>query len=111
MINSYFKTAARGLRKNVAHSVINMAGLSVGMAVAVLIGLWIGDELSFNTYHQHYDRIVQVLQKEKHLGANRVWDHLPFQLINELKSNYKDDFAAVAGAITTNGYVLTAGEK
>ena len=41
---------------------------AVGMAVAMLIGLWIYDELSFDTYHRHYDRIAQVLQHQTSNG-------------------------------------------
>jgi cytoskeletal protein RodZ len=48
--------------KNKAHSLINIIGLSVGMAVAMSIGLWIWDELSFNKENPNYDRIAQVMQ-------------------------------------------------
>ena len=41
MFRNYLLTAFRNLVKNKAHSVINITGLSVGMAVALLIGLWI----------------------------------------------------------------------
>jgi hypothetical protein len=46
MFKNYFKTAWRGLIKNRISSLINVGGLAVGMAVAMLIGLWIYDELS-----------------------------------------------------------------
>ena len=36
-------------------------GLAAGMAVSILIGLWIYDELTFNKYHKNYDRIAQVM--------------------------------------------------
>jgi len=53
MLENYFKIALRNLRKNRIYSAINIVGLSVGMAVAILIGLWIYDELSFNKYHKN----------------------------------------------------------
>ena len=59
MIKNYFKIAWRNLGKNKMHSFINIGGLAAGMAVAILIGLWIYDELSFNKYHQNYDKIGQ----------------------------------------------------
>jgi len=111
MFKSYFKTAARGLRKNKAHSFINIAGLSAGVSVALLIGMWVWDELSFNKYHQHYDRVVQVMQKEKFLGAVKVWDHLPYLLIDELEKNHKDEFTHIVPAITADGYSLSTGGK
>ena len=58
MIKNYFKIAWRNLIKNKASSFINIGGLAVGMAVAMLIGLWIWDELSFDKYHQNYDRVA-----------------------------------------------------
>jgi putative ABC transport system permease protein len=111
MIKSYFKIAWRNLLNNKTSSFININGLAVGMVVAMLIGLWIGDELSFNKYHQKYDRIVQVMQKEKFLGATKVWEHMPYLLVNELKTNYQNDFKQIVTAISTEGYTLSFGEK
>ena len=62
MIKNYFKIAWRNLIKNKATSLINIGGLAVGMAVAILIGLWIWDELSFDKSHRNYDHIAQVMQ-------------------------------------------------
>ncbi len=61
MLNNYLKIALRNLLRNKLSSFINIGGLAVGMAVAMLIGLWIYDELSFNKYHQNYERIAQVV--------------------------------------------------
>ena len=46
MFKNYFKTAWRTLIKNKVYSLINIGGLAEGMAVALLIGLWICDEVS-----------------------------------------------------------------
>jgi hypothetical protein len=68
MIKNYFKTAWRNLLKNKAHSLINISGLSIGMAVAILIGLWIYDELSFDRHFANYNRIAQVIQNVTNNG-------------------------------------------
>jgi putative ABC transport system permease protein len=60
MLRNYLKIALRNLVKNKIYSFINIGGLAVGMAVAMLIGLWVWDEVSYNRYHQNYDRIAQV---------------------------------------------------
>ena len=60
MFQSYFKIGWRNMRRNVGYTSINVGGLAVGMAVAILNGLWIWDELSFNKYYENYDRIAQV---------------------------------------------------
>ena len=64
MIKNYFKIALRNLGKNKASSFINIGGLAVGMAVAMLIGLWIYDEFSYDKYHKNYDRIARVMQHQ-----------------------------------------------
>src|SRR5204862_462358 len=64
MFKNYFKTAWRNLVKNKANSFINIIGLSAGMAVAILIGLWIWSELSFDKNFDNYTRIAQVMQTE-----------------------------------------------
>ncbi len=111
MIKNYLKIAWRNLIKNKVSSFINIGGLAVGMAVAMLIGLWIWDELSFNKYHQNYDRIVQVMQKEKHLGIVNVWGHMPYRLVNELKTNYRGDFKHIVIATEADTYYLSQGEN
>ncbi|MBS1577734.1 MAG: hypothetical protein JST09_20720, partial [Bacteroidetes bacterium] len=50
MIKNYFKIAWRNLLKNKIYSFINIAGLAAGMAVAMIIGLWIYDEVSANKH-------------------------------------------------------------
>ena len=64
MFKSYLRVAWRNLSKNKVSSFINILGLAVGMAVAMLNGLWIWDEFSFNKYHRNYDRIAQVVARE-----------------------------------------------
>ncbi|GAB3964061.1 ABC transporter permease [Spirosoma terrae] len=60
MIRNHLKIAFRNLIAGKSFSVINMAGLSVGMAGAALILLWLQNELSFDRFHTHKDRIYQV---------------------------------------------------
>jgi ABC-type antimicrobial peptide transport system permease subunit len=111
MIRNYLKIAWRNLIRNKVSSFINIGGLAVGMAVAMLIGLWIWDELSFNKYHQNYDRIVQVMQKEKHLGNVNIWNHMPYRLVNELQTNYRGDFKHIVIATEADNYYLSQGEN
>jgi len=61
-MNNYLKTAWRFFVKNRATSIINIGGLAVGMAVAILIGLWVWDEISFDHSNKNHQRIAQVYQ-------------------------------------------------
>jgi len=60
MLRNYLTIARRNLARNKASSAINIGGLAGGLAVAMLIGLWIHDEVSYNTYHRNYGQIAQV---------------------------------------------------
>ncbi|MEB0249675.1 ABC transporter permease, partial [Mucilaginibacter sp. 5B2] len=68
MFRNYLKISWRNLTKNKAHTFINVTGLSVGMAVAILIGLWIWDELSYDKNFQNHAKIVQVWQHQTFNG-------------------------------------------
>ena len=60
MFRNYFKIAVRNLRKQVAFSVINIAGLSIGLACCILILLYIKDELSFDRFHTNRNQLYQL---------------------------------------------------
>jgi len=96
MFRNYLKTAFRNLTRNKVSSIINIVGLSVGMAVTMLIALWIYDELMFEKYHDNYDNIVQVLQS-KNLGEGKMTqESLPMPLVKELENNYGSDLKKIA---------------
>ncbi|MCP4725965.1 MAG: FtsX-like permease family protein, partial [bacterium] len=62
MFKNYLKIAIRNLKKSTAYSVLNIIGLSVGMACFVLIALYVKFELSFDNYHENGDNIYRVAQ-------------------------------------------------
>src|ERR1700750_2961355 len=111
MIKNNLKIAWRNLVKNKASSLINIGGLAVGMAVVMLIGLWIYDELSFDKYHKKYDRIAQVIQNVTNNGEVQTWFQVPYPLANELRKTYGSNFKSVVMATGTNGHILTFGDK
>ncbi len=111
MNNHYLKIAWRNLIGNKVSALINIGGLAVGMAVAMLIGLWIYDELSFNKYHQNYSRIAQIMQRERHLANNWVTDHMPYKVANELATNYRSDFKHIITATEARHFYLSTGEN
>jgi len=111
MIKNYFKTAWRNLLRNKMSAVINVGGLAVGMVVAVLIGLWIYDELSFSKTFKNYDRIAQVMQRQVFDGITETQQSVPFPLGKELRSRYGSDFKHVIMASWQGDHILTSGEK
>src|SRR5882724_3884292 len=111
MFKNYFKIAWRNLVKNKIHSFINIAGLSVGMAVAMLIGLWIWDEFSFDKYHQNYDRIAQVMEQRTNNGTINTGVAVPLTLDAALRKNYGSDFKHIVLASWTDHHILAVGDK
>ncbi|WAC15180.1 ABC transporter permease [Dyadobacter pollutisoli] len=111
MIKNYFKISLRTLAKNKAYSFINITGLAMGMAVAMLIGLWIYDELSFDRNFQNYGRIAQIMQHQTFNGQIGTQNSVPFPLGPELRRNYGADFKYVVMSSWTNPHIVTVGDK
>jgi ABC-type antimicrobial peptide transport system permease subunit len=111
MIKNYLKTAWRNLVKNKVHSFINIVGLSVGMAVAMLIGLWIWDELSFNKFTSNYDHIAQVKQNVTNNGEVQTWENVPYPLAAELRKSYSSDFKYVVMTAGMGNHIVALDNK
>jgi len=111
MIKNYFKIAWRNISKNKTSSIINIGGLAIGMAVAMLIGLWIFDEVSFNRYHKNFDRIAEVKANADYGGDIYTINSHPMPLGTELRLSYKSDFKYVVMSTSTEQHVLSSGDK
>ncbi|HEY8927612.1 MAG TPA: ABC transporter permease [Mucilaginibacter sp.] len=111
MIKNYLKTAWRNLVKNKVHSFINIVGLSVGMAVAMLIGLWMWDELSFDKFTANYDNIAQVLQNVTNNGEVQTWNNVPYPLAAEIRKSYGSDFKKVVMTAGMGSHMLALDNK
>ncbi len=111
MIKNYFKIAWRNLIKSKGYSAINIGGLAVGMAVAMLIGLWVYNELTFNKYHGNYDRIAQVMQHANFNGEVGTQTANPALMGPELRAKYGSNFKYVVQASWEGGHLLSIGNK
>lgn len=111
MIKNYFKIAWRNLLKNKGYSFVNIGGLAVGIAVAILIGLWIYDELSVGTDTKNYDRIALVMQNQTINGEIQTNQSQSFQLGSELRNNYGSNFKYVVMSTFAQSPLLSFKEK
>ncbi len=111
MLKNYFKIAFRNLLKNKGYSFINIAGLATGIAVALLIGLWIWDELNYDKYHRNYDRIAQVWQHNIYNGRKGSQVSNPYLMAEEIRNNFGSDFKYVLQASWNFSHIITIGEK
>jgi putative ABC transport system permease protein len=107
MLQNYFRSALRNLVRHRFSAGLNIGGLSVGMAVAMLIGLWVHDEISFNKVHDNYDLIGQV---NIHNGDG-TYQSLPIPLADELRAAYQDDFTYVVLASNPESHMLAIADK
>ncbi len=111
MLRNYFKIAWRSLAGNKTYSVINVGGLAVGMTVAMLIGLWIYDEFSYNKYHENYHGIARVMQQQTLDGEINTGNNVPAPLFKTLQTNFEADFDRVVITSWLQRHVLTYGRS
>jgi putative ABC transport system permease protein len=111
MIKSYFKIGWRNLLRSKGYSIINIGGLAIGMTVAILNGLWIWDELSFNKYFQRYEKIAQVAYSATVNGERGVGTTMTYPLGTELITNQHQYFNHVVRTSGDREYILSTGDK
>lgn len=111
MIRNYLKIAWRNLIKNKSHSTINIVGLAVGMSVAMIIGLWIWDEISYDKSNSNYDRIAQVEQNNTMNNEINTFNSMPYVLGAELRKDNGSDFKYVLMSSWTEKHFLTVADK
>lgn len=110
MFKNFFKIASRNLWKNKSFSAINIFGLAIGMASAILIFLWIQNEMSIDRFHQKGDRIYWMYNRDKDAEGNKwAWGNTPKILAPTLKKDYPE----VEDAVRFNNitFLLTVGDK
>ena len=72
MVFNTMKTTVRLLRKHKIFSFINVTGLALGMACCMLILIWVGEELSFDQFHEKKERIFRVVSSWEKYGWNQL---------------------------------------
>ncbi len=95
MFRNHIKLAWRNLFKNRLYSFLNILGLGSGMAMAILIGLWLVDQLSVNKYNQEYGHIG-LIQKNRFYNKSIFTETSnPIPLGQRLRNEFPDDFESV----------------
>jgi putative ABC transport system permease protein len=95
MLKNYFKIAWRNLIKDRQFTILNLVGLSTGLACALLIFLWISDELNKDKYNNNDQQLYQVMQNIKHDGIIETTENTGGLLANALKTELpKVEYAA-----------------
>jgi putative ABC transport system permease protein len=111
MVKNYVKVGWRNLLRSKSYSAINIGGLSIGMAITILIGLWIWDELSFNKNFKNYNRIGQLWQFVTFDVEKSSFNSLPIPLANELRTQYADFELVSLSSYTKDGTFVTENKQ
>ncbi len=109
MFKNNFKIAVRNLLKNKAFSLINISGLAIGMAAAMLIFLWIENQVSYDRFYKKTDRIYTLNNRDKFNGQLNAWNTTPKILAPTIKSEYPE----VEDVVRMSGchFLFTVGDK
>src|SRR4051812_46626363 len=90
MLKNFFKVAWRNLLRNKSFSIINISGLAIGMASAILILLWVQNEMSYDRFYSKTDRIYKLYNRDKVNGELQAIDQSPTALASALKQDYPE---------------------
>ena len=109
MFQNYLKIALRNLLRNRGFSAINILGLSVGMASAVLILLWMYNEISYDRFHRNADQLYAAWNRGTFDGKLQCWDNTPKILAPTLKNEFPE--IVNTSRNYSRWYVTRAGDK
>ncbi|MCI0692787.1 ABC transporter permease [candidate division KSB1 bacterium] len=112
MLKNYLTIAFRNFRRHKSFSLINLAGLAVGMACFILMMLYVQYELSFDRYHENAERIYRVVVHQPGSGYQGCDHYAVTQAL--LGSTLKAEYPEVRAAVTLddwNDVLISVGEK
>lgn len=109
MLFNYLTVTLRSLARSKGFTLINISGLALGMATALVIFLWIQNEVSYDAFHDNRENIYQAWNRGKMNDRIECWPNTPKVLGPTLKSDY-EDVAAVSRAFS-RWFVTIVGDR
>ncbi|HVZ56467.1 MAG TPA: ABC transporter permease [Chitinophagaceae bacterium] len=110
MIQNFFKIAYRNLLRNKGFSFINIMGLAIGMASAMLILMWIYSEMSYENFQQKKDRIYEAWNRAEFSGKLNSWNTTPKILARTVERDLPEVEQAVRVDWGSN-FLFSVGDK
>jgi putative ABC transport system permease protein len=101
MLKSFFTTAWRNLVNNKVYSALNIIGLGAGMAVALLIGLWVLNEYSYDRFLPGYQQAYQV---EMNMTSDRGIVNTQQALSLPLATTLRNDIPEISAVAESDGF-------
>jgi len=109
MLLNNLKLAFRNMFKNKSYSFLNLAGLSIGLAVCLLLSLWVKDELSYDQFHENSDHIYRSLWDAQYGESSWRIPEVPVPLAGMMESEFPE--VKVATQVFEGGFTLKKGEE
>src|SRR3569623_1267965 len=109
MLKIFFKIAVRNLLRNKGFSFINISGLAIGMGSAILILLWMQNEISYDQFHANKDRLYMAFNRQVFDGKLQCWSNTPYPLGPALAAEYPE--VEATSRLQYNSFLMTAGNK
>ena len=110
MFKSYFKTAIRSMWKQRSFSILNIAGLAVGIACAAFIFLWVEDEINYNDYFTNKNNLYQVFENQTYDGKTYTFAATP-GLLGPAMQQELPGIKHTARTTWQNRLLFSAGDK
>ncbi len=90
MLKNYLKIAVRSLLKRKGYTLINVFGLAIGMAVCLLIVLYIQSELSYDNFQEKGDNVYRVVLERKYPGRSTSYSMIPSSIGEAIQHEYPE---------------------
>ena len=110
MLKNYLKIALRNIRKHPGYSVINIAGLAIGLACCLFILIWVLDELSYDKFHENAPYLYRVEENQYYSGRVYHVTVTPYPLAPALKADFPEIIEATQ-YVGVGGQLIRYGEK
>ena len=105
MLKNYIKVAFRNMYRHKGFSFINIAGLAIGMACAMLIFLWVQDELSYDRFHKDVEDIYRVAREVKQPGQTYHTIYTSAELCRVLRDEFPENSGGRCNQWPSSGFI------
>jgi putative ABC transport system permease protein len=111
MFKVNFRLSLRSLQKNKLYSFINVSGLAVGVATAILICLWIQNEVSHDRFHPNIDRLYLLNNRDKNNGGVYVYNFTVRALGPAIQKDFPEVERMVRVNVSNANFLVSNGDK
>jgi len=111
LVANYLTTIVRSLRRNKGFTTINISGLAIGLASAIVLLLWIRNELTFDQFHAHRDRVYLAMTRAPLDGQLEVDGRTPMVMAPELKAKYAGQIEEAVRLNWVGAFIFSKGSN